>query len=74
MTYFARFPAFAAAMLEFLACPPPVPLFEDTSGRGDLWTTLVEHVFCGDAAVAANLVGFMEVTYADDLNCFKDVE
>ena len=32
-----------------------------------MWNTLY-----GDAAVAVNLLGFLEAIYADDLNCFKD--
>ena len=30
------------------------------------------NIFYADAAVAVNLLGFLEIIFADDLNCFKD--
>ena len=30
------------------------------------------NVYYADAAVAVNLIGFMEIVFADDLNRFKD--
>ena len=29
------------------------------------------NVYYADAAVAVNLIGFMDIVFADDLNCFK---
>ena len=31
------------------------------------------NVYCADAAAAVNMIGFLEIVFADDLNCFKDV-
>ena len=41
--------------------------YQSTVLEPPLWNT-----FYGDAAVAVNLLGFLEVIYADDLNCLKD--
>ena len=30
------------------------------------------NIFYGDSAVAVNLLGFLEIIFADDLNCFKN--
>ena len=30
------------------------------------------NVYYADAALAVNLIGFLEIVFADDLNCFKD--
>ena len=30
------------------------------------------NVYYADAAVAVNMIGFLEIVFADDLNCFKD--
>ena len=35
----------------------------------DLRTTFVK---CADAASALNLIGFLEIVFADDFNCFKE--
>ena len=29
------------------------------------------NVYYADAALAVNLIGFLEIVFADDLNCFK---
>ena len=30
------------------------------------------NIYYADAAIAVNIIGFLEIVFADDLNCFKD--
>ena len=44
-------------------------VYQSAALRLPLW-----NVYNGDAALAVNPVGFLEIVFADALNCFKDFD
>ena len=46
--------------------------FQNMVYQGTVLGPPLWNVYYADAAAAVNLIGFLEIVFADDLNCFKD--